>query len=122
MKNRQVYTIDDFKKARRKAQAKEWVQCKLHDATTWINNNKELIMVVGPAVIGATTAGIKWTGKHLTLKKEQNLKDLYCYDRSLGHYWRLRRELSNAEWVEIDRRKNNGERLGDILAELKVLK
>ena len=27
-----------------------------------------------------------------------------------------------AEWIEIDKRKNNGERLADILDELKVLK
>ena len=56
------------------------------------------------------------------MHKEKDLKDLYCYDRSLGHYWRLRRELTNAEWIEIDKRKNNGERLADILDELKVLK
>ena len=122
MEDKQNYTIDDFTKARKKAQRKEWVQNKLHNVGKWIDGNKELIILVGPTVISAATAGIKWAGKHVTLRKEQDLKDLYCYDRSLGHYWRLRRELSNAEWVEIDRRKNNGERLGDILAELKVLK
>ena len=47
--------------------------------------------------------------KHAALTKEQNLKDLYCYDRSLGHYWKLRRELTNEEWLEIDKRKKNGE-------------
>lgn len=79
-------------------------------------------MILGPAVIGATTTGIKTVSRHMKLKKEQNLHDLYCYDRSLGHYWKLRRELTNNEWVEIDRRKKNGERLADILSELKVLK
>lgn len=58
----------------------------------------------------------------IKLNKEKDLKDLYCYDRSLGHYWKLRRELTNTEWVEIDKRKNNGERLSDILSEMKVLK
>ena len=60
--------------------------------------------------------------KRINLRKQEVLKDLYCYDRSLGHYWRLRRELSNKEWLEIDQRKKNGERLSDILAEMKVLK
>lgn len=64
----------------------------------------------------------KTVNKHMNVKKEQKLKDLYCYDRSAGHYWRLRRKLTNSEWVEIDRRMNNGERLGIILEELKVLK
>ena len=61
-------------------------------------------------------------GKRVNLRKEEKLKDLYCYDRSLGHYWALRRELTNKEWVEINKRKQNGERLADILSELKVLK
>ena len=56
------------------------------------------------------------------LKKKTNLKVLYFCDRTLGHYWKLRRELTNSEWVEIDQRKQNGERLADILDELKVLK
>ena len=60
--------------------------------------------------------------KRINLRKQEELKDLYCYDRSLGHYWRLRRELSNKEWLEIDQRKKNGERLSDILAEMKVSK
>ena len=59
--------------------------------------------------------------KHAALAKEQDLKDLYCYDRSLGHYWKLRRELTNDEWLEIDKRKKEGERLSDILDDMKVL-
>ena len=59
--------------------------------------------------------------KHAALTKEQTLKDLYCYDRSLGHYWKLRRELTNEEWLEIDKRKKNGERLSDILDAMRVL-
>jgi len=53
---------------------------------------------------------------------KEKAKDLYCYDRSVGHYWKLRRELSNKEWLEIDQREKNGERLSDILSEMKVLK
>lgn len=55
------------------------------------------------------------------LKKAKDLKELYCYDRSLGHYWKLRRELTNDEWLAIDARKRSGERLADILKELNVL-
>lgn len=81
-----------------------------------------MITFFAPLIIGGATAGIKAVDRHAKLNKEQNLKELYCYDRSLGNYWKLRRELSNAEWIEIDKRKKNGERLGDILYELKVLK
>ena len=88
----------------------------------WAVRNKELLIVITPAVAGAVTTIVKVVGKRANLHKEEELKDLYCYDRSLGHYWRLRRELSNKEWVEIDRRKASGERLADILSEMRLLK
>lgn len=116
------YTVIDFEKAKRKTRVKEWARSKTNNAANWFYNNKEVIMVLGPVFIGAVTTGVKVVGKRVNLKKEKNLKNLYCYDRSLGHYWRLRRKLSNSEWVEIDRRRNKGERLADILNELKVLK
>lgn len=75
----------------------------------------------GPIVVGGIAAGAKMLSKHAALAKEQDLKDLYCYDRSLGHYWKLRRELTNDEWLEIDKRKKEGERLSDILDDMKVL-
>lgn len=88
----------------------------------WFMRNKEIILTLTPVMIAGVTTVCKVVGKRRNLRKEQDLKDLYCYDRSLGHYWRLRRELSNKEWLEIDQRKKDGERLSDILAELKVLK
>lgn len=118
----QIYTIDAFKKREKKLKRKEWFRSKLDNTKNWICNNKEMILLLGPAAIGAVTTGVTVVSRQAKLRKEKDLKELYCYDRSLGHYWRLRRELSNSEWVEIDKRKNNGERLADILSELKVLK
>ncbi len=97
-------------------------QEKFREAKEWCVKNKETILLIAPVAIGALTTVIKVVGKNVNLNKEENLKNLYCYDRSLGHYWKLRRELSNDEWLEIDQRKKNGERLSDILDELKVLK
>lgn len=121
-RKKDVVEIVDFKKEAKRRERKEKFQRKLNDATNWFYNNKELVVFATPVLLGGFTAGIKTVNKHVKLKKEKNLKDLYCYDRSLGHYWKLRRELSNSEWIEIDKRKQNGERLADILDELKVLK
>lgn len=118
----EVFTEKEFKRAMRKARMREWVSRKTGEFQVWFRNNREFILIVGPTVIGATTTLIKVVSKYVSLHKEKVVKDLYCYDRSLGHYWRLKRELSNHEWVEIDRRKQNGERLADILSELRVLK
>ncbi len=118
----ETYTIDDLNKALKKHQRKLWFDDKIHEAANWINNNKEIVIMVVPAAFGCISKTVKVVGKHANLKKEQNNKELYCYDRSLGHYWKLRRELTNDEWVAIDERKGNGERLGDILNDLRVLK
>lgn len=98
------------------------VKSKLHDAKNWVVRNKELVIFFAPMVITGVTTVARVVGKNVNLRKEESVKNLYCYDRSLGHYWRLRRELSNREWVEIDQRKQNGERLADILSDMRVLK
>lgn len=114
--------VIDFKKRDKHQQWAEAFRSKLYDIKFWFDENRELVMFFGPVTIGAGTAIVKAVSKRSKLKKETDLKELYCYDRSLGHYWKLRRELTNSEWVAIDKRKKNGERLADILSELKVLK
>lgn len=101
---------------RREAKAR-WEETK-----DWCGRNKEALIVLTPVVIGGVSTVVKVVGKRVNLQKAEAVKNLYCYDRSLGHYWALRRELTNKEWLMIDQRKKNGERLSDILAELKVLK
>lgn len=95
---------------------------KFNRFTKWIVNNKEFVIIALPVVISGTKFVIRHLGTHRNLVKQEEIKNLYCYDRSLGHYWKLRRELTNDEWVYIDKRKKAGERLADILDELKVLK
>lgn len=116
-----VYTMEELERARKKAHVREWFLDKKDKVTTWYYAHKYQIIMYGPFVISGVAAGAKMLSKHMTLAKEKNLKDLYCYDRSLGHYWKLRRELTNAEWLEIDKRKQNGDRLSDILDDLQVL-
>lgn len=95
---------------------------KLHQASDWIRWHKDEIVAYGPIVITGAATITKVVGRRINLHKEASLKNLYCYDRSLGHYWRLRRPLSNREWVAIERRRKNGERLADILYSMNVLK
>lgn len=96
--------FEDFEREQKRREFKEKIYAKIQNGKDLIIRNKEALLILTPIAM------------------EEELKDLYCYDRSLGHYWRLRRELSNKEWLEIDQRKKNGERLADILDEMKVLK
>lgn len=117
-----VVEIKDFERESKKREFKEKIDTKIQNGKEWFIRNKEPILVLAPVVVGCGTTVFKVVGKHINLRKQETLKDLYCYDRSLGHYWRLRRELTNKEWLEIDQRKKDGERLSDILSEMKVLK
>ena len=119
---RERYYVVGSENESRIDRVKEQARRKARDVGNWLNRNKEMVVFFTPMAIAATKTVIKVVGKNVNLRKEKDVKDLYCYDRSLGHYWRLRRELSNTEWIEIDRRKRKGERLADILSELKVLK
>lgn len=114
--------IVDFEKEKRRKEFKEKIQSKVRRAKYWVMANKETVIYLTPIVIGGVTSVVKVVGRYVNTRKRETVKNLYCYDRSLGHYWRLRRELSNREWLEIDKRKKNGERLADILSEMRVLK
>lgn len=121
-KANETIDIKVFAKEAKKRERITKIQRKWDDAMRWVSNNKEELAIVIPVVAGGLAAGAKVVRKHTQLKKESDLKNLYCYDRSGGHYWKLRRELSTDEWIAIDKRKQNGERLSDILSDLKVLK
>lgn len=108
----------ESKKALKKARFKE----KVNNVKEWIVDNKEIVVAGLSTIAGIAVKTASSASKNRRLKKEQELKDCYCYDRSLGHYWQLNRKLTNNEWTEIDHRKRNGERLSDILNELRVLK
>ena len=111
-----------FDKEQRRNEFKEKVKSKLQDGRDWLYRNKDLVITYTPVVIGAVTVIAKAAGKNINLRKQESLGELRCYDRSAGHYWSLKRKLSTDEWLYIERHRNNGERLGDILSDLRVLK
>lgn len=102
------------------------IRWKAHRAVTnfkdMCKQHPEIALAVVTGAIGSARFIGKSAIKRINLNKQQDVKELYCYDRSLGHYWELRRKLNNHEWVEIDKRKRNGEKLADILDSMKVLK
>lgn len=99
-----------------------WIKNRITDAKDIWENNKAEIVILAPVVIGAITAGVKTIGKQANLNKQEQIKEKYIYDTSMGHYWSLKRKLNNSEWLEIERRRRNGEVLGDILDSMRVLK
>ena len=120
--NMKTAKFNDFQKEAKRREFKTKVKNKLINAKVWVINNKELVIGLTPVIIGGLSTITKVVGKNINLRKQESIKNTYCYDRSLGHYWSLKRDLTNKEWLEVDRRKKQGERLADILSEMRVLK
>lgn len=96
-------------------------EVRIKRAYIWCKENPEIALAIGGTILSGVCYLGKASVKRSNIKAQEDVKNLYCYDRSLGHYWKLRRELRNDEWLEIDRRKQDGEALGDILDSMRVL-
>ena len=119
-----VVTMKDFEKESKRREFKENVKQRLSNAGNFVREYKEEFMILSPIIIAGITGVMKVSKgmiRNHNLSKEQDLKELYCYDRSLGHYWKLRKPLSNNDWITINDRKKNGETLADILSSMNVL-
>lgn len=95
---------------------------KLQKAKDFWNNHKKEICTLLPVFIGAGIELVKIAAKRSVMREEQHLKDDYIYDRSMGHYYELRRKPNSSEWIQIDQRKQEGETLGCILQDMGMLK
>lgn len=101
---------------------KREVKAKAHNAAEWCNNNKDIVIIVAPIILGGAVKIVASVAKGIAANKMEDVKNLYAYDNRLGHYWALRRELTNNEWLKVEARKRAGEDLGDILDSMRVLK
>lgn len=115
---KKTHKMNDLDRAYYKAAIRE----KVNNVKTFMRDNKEILIVAIPAVAGVCKLVIKSANKHTNLRKEKRLKDNYCYDRSLGHYWELNRKLTNDEWIEVEKRKGEGECMGNIFLDMGVLR
>ena len=101
-------------------QLKETVRAKAQYVIWWAQNNPELVVVIVPAAVAVVKGTTKVVSKMLqraNMEEAARQIRLRCYDPSEGHYWYLKREL-----LLVNDRHKAGERIGDILAAMKVLK
>lgn len=101
---------------------KRSVKEKATKAYRWCGEHKGFVILAAPFVLKAGSNLVGAIGKNINLSKQEDIKNLYCYDKSLGHYWALKRELTNDEWLYVDRQRRAGEKLSDIFDRMKVLK
>lgn len=106
------------------ARAKVTVVEKAKAFGAWCNANRDIVIVAVPVIGTFAGAGIKMhtqKQRKRNIEAEKEVKELYVYDNRLGHYWKVKRPLTNRQWRLIEARKNLGEPLGEILEDLKLL-
>ena len=117
----------ELRKAQRRAKrraVKEKLKAKGRAALDWIDIHREETIAIGAGVTalgGFVTKIVKGHNKKKQLEEERELKENFVWDRRQGHYWRVKRKLSNQEWLEIDRRYREGQSMGNILSDLRLL-
>ena len=104
--------------------AKRKVKEKVRNVGEWVSAHPMETTAILTGVGYAAKATVKIATSHNTkvaAKTAERSKEMYWYDPSLGHYWKLRRPLTTGESIEVSKRRANGESLGAILEELRVL-
>lgn len=114
--------VIDLGKELRKEERRKKFEAFKKKVSDWWDRNKVYVAVAAPVAGKVAIETVKLAKRHHVARIELRNKDLRLYDTSLGHYWELRRKLNNSDWVTINRRRNLGESLGDILEEMRVLK
>ncbi len=120
--------MKEFDRAVAEAKVKNFgrsVKEKAKKAFDWVVENKEVsIPLIGIAVGGACKISHE-VNRSKTIRNEEkvrNEKVYRTYDPSLGDYYNLRRPMTTSEKLEVDRRVRGGERKGQVLSELGLLK
>ena len=112
-------------KMAQKEEKKRKFRQRVESVGNWITRNAPTILVLAPVAIAAVNTAtnlVVGVGRRMEVAEEKDRREHSCYDRSEGHYWDLKRKLTNSDWEEINERKANGERMGDILDDMDVLK
>ena len=103
---------------RRSEVLKAEAKAKFEGVKFWVEDNKELLMVLVPSAVTI----LAYERKHRIAKKTRYNKERYVYDARLGHYWELRRKPSSSDWVKIEARRRGGESLGSVLSSMNLLR
>lgn len=119
--NKTVVDIEDFKKEARIRKLKAKVEEMKDKVKDFVMDHPTEALALATTLIGSAVGLARRADRKKDLREQQRLREEYIYDRSLGSYWKTRRKLSNSEKLEIERRRRQGESLGEILRSMRLL-
>lgn len=119
--NNKTVDINEFKREAKIRKIKAKVEEIKNKAVDLITEHPTEALALATTLIGSAVGLARRADRKKDLREQQRLREEYIYDRSLGSYWKTRRKLSNSEKLEIERRRRQGESLGEILRSMRLL-
>lgn len=113
--------INDFKREAKVRELKGKVKAGYDKAKQMVVDHPAESFALATTVVGSVIGLVKRADRKADLKKAEQLKERYIYDRSIGGYWKTRRKLNTSDMLEIERRKKLGRGLGEILRDMRLL-
>lgn len=123
--NNEMITFAQFNKERKRRERRQKIEDSLGWLSGLIRDNKELAIIGIPAAVAITKGITNAIGKTVSAnatKREIQFKERTIYDRSLGRYVELKRPLTPTEALIIEERRARGEKLHEILNDMRLLK
>lgn len=121
MDENKTVDIDDFKREARIRKFKQKIEEAVDKYKDLVAEHPAESMALVTAAFGSLIGLARRYDRKKDLREQQRLRDEYIYDRSLGSYWRTRRKMTNGEKLEVERRRRQGESLGEILRDMRLL-
>ena len=116
-----VVDLKKFKLEEKKRKVIGKISDTYQKAKGWVVEHPAESVTVVTSIIGATIGLVKRADRKADLKKAEQLKDRYIYDRSIGGYWHTRRKLTSSDMLEIEQQKKAGRGTGEILRDMRLL-
>ncbi len=113
--------FDDFKREAKIRELKEKAKAGFDKTKQMVTEHPAESLALATTAIGTVIGLVRRADRKADLKKAEQLKERYIYDRSIGGYWKTRRKLSTNDMLEIERQKKLGRGLGEILRDMRLL-
>ena len=113
--------FDDFKKEARIRELKAKAKAGWDKTKQLVTEHPAESLALATTLVGSVIGLARRADRKADLKKTEELKERYIYDRSIGGYWKTRRKLTTSDMLEIEREKKMGRSLGEILRDMRLL-
>ena len=109
-----------------KEKVNSWLEDRKRDLDQfriWACANPDKAVTLGVAAITAGAAATRSIAAAKNRKEAKRLKDRMVYERrgGLGLYYETKRKMNNKEKDELSRRVREGEMVGDVLQDMKLI-